>query len=91
MMQRYVKKGTEREVYAAKLSPGNVKELAGWCEGQEVLEYDALDTAVAFVGLNIPTPEGMKRVSQGEYLVQMNGEFFAAKPGSFEQRFELIP
>lgn len=87
-MLRYVKKGTAREVYAAMLMPENVKELAGWCEGQAVLEHDALDYNTTFVGLNIPTPEGMKRVSQGEYLVKMGDEFFAAKPGVFERRFE---
>ncbi len=88
-MQRYTKKGTERKVYASKLTPGNIKELAGWCEGQVIVEQDALDSSIMFVGLNISTPEGMKRVSQGEYLVQMGDEFFAAKPGSFEHRFEL--
>ncbi len=90
-MQRYIKKGTEREVYAAKLTPENLKELAGWCEGFGVLEHDALDYNVTSVGLNIPTPEGMKRVSEGEYLVMMGGEFFAARPGSFESRFEICP
>ncbi len=90
-MLRYVKKGTEREVYAAMLTPQNVKELAGWCEGMAVLEHDALDYNSTFVGLNIPTQEGMKRVSQGEYLVKMGDEFFAAKPGAFENRFELSP
>ncbi len=90
-MQRYVKKGTERIAYATKLTPGNIKELATWCEGQVVVEQDALNSGTTFVGLNIFTPEGMKRVSQGEYLVKMGDEFFAAKPGSFENRYEFSP
>lgn len=91
MIQRYRSNKVDEEVDAVQISSQNVTDVAAWCEGQEVVEHDALDHDKKFVGINVPTLIGMKRVSEGDYLVRgSRNSFYPLKRGVFEREFELL-
>src|SRR5215204_4688636 len=78
-------------VEAMQLTPDQVPAAALWCGGMEVDEIDPLDATKKFVGLNIPTLDGVKRVSQGDYIVKnLRGEFSKMGPEEFETTYEPI-
>jgi hypothetical protein len=77
-------------VQAVQLEPHKAAEIANWCGGEVVEEIDALDPDKRFVGINIPTLEGVMRASQGDYVIKsVKGEFYPCKPDIFEASFEL--
>lgn len=63
---------------ARTLSTANVDELAEWCGGKTVVEYDALDSAQSFPGINVPVGKGLgvKRASLGDTIIQNNDGTF---------------
>ena len=78
-------------VEAIKITPENVKTIVAWCGGQIVEEVDAMDSRNKFVGVNIPTFEGVMRGSEGDYIVKgIAGEFYPCKPGIFDATYELV-
>jgi hypothetical protein len=81
------------EVEAVQLTKENAHELAYWCDAQEVVEHDALDHNKTFVGLNFPTATGMRRASEGDYILHNIGttEFYAHSAQNFEIMYEKIP
>lgn len=94
MIKRYIKRSTGDRVEAVLLTRDNIEDVARWCSGQQVQEIepefgDFADAPKTLVGLNVPTPDGNKRVSEGQYVVHSGGDYFAAKYGSFHARFEL--
>lgn len=93
-MQEYRRKDHEAmpTIEAAQLTSENVHELATWCGGQRVVEMDALDSTLKYVGINVPTfLGGNLRASEGFYIVKDSlGSFFVRKPGEFEDLYEAI-
>ena len=92
-MDRYVRKNDPRAtvVEAVQLTKHNVKEVAEWCVGREVEEIDALDPEKRWVGINVITWEGLKRLSEGDFLVlDAMGDFHIRWPEQFEITFEKI-
>ena len=78
-------------IQAEKLSKDNAEELARWCGGRVVEEQDALDRSTTYVGVNIPTLEGVMRASEGDYIVKgVEGEFYPCKPGIFESTYDKV-
>lgn len=78
-------------VEANLLTKENAEAVALWCGGQLVTEYDALDPTQSFVGINIPTLEGVMRASEGDYVIKgVQGEFYPCKPGIFTSTYERV-
>lgn len=90
--RKYVEEGdTASEVEAVRLTKENVKQVAEWCTGQEVEEIDSLDPDLRFVGLNLITQIGMRRASEGDYIIKDNlGTFHVRWPVEFEAMFKRV-
>lgn len=89
-MKQY--KSVEIRVDAMKLSADNVDEVASWCGGQKVTEKEyTFDSSSTFVALNIPTLDGVKRASEGMYVVKSeHGNFRVMSRYMFEREFQEV-
>lgn len=75
-------------VHAEQVTPATVQEIEQWCGGRQVLEIDPLDNSRKFVALNVPTMEGVKRASEGEYVIRaQDGRFGVMSEQDFLQHF----
>ncbi len=78
-------------VEAVRLTKENVNQVADWCTGKEVEEIDALEPDIKYVGLNLLTPTGWARASEGDYVVRDNiWGFYVRWPAEFEANFERV-
>lgn len=76
---------------AYKLTKANVDDLSLWCGGRAIVEIDALNDELEYVGINIPTLEGVMRASEGDYIIKgVKGEFYPCKPDIFNATYEPI-
>lgn len=74
-------------IEAMQLTADNVKEVALWCGGQEVEEFDPV-TDERFAGINIPTMDGTARVSQGDYIFRdAKRRFWRRSAQEFQKEF----
>lgn len=89
-MERYRRTGTDVTVEAIQLSEENYDEI-GWLfpMAQPAQEQDPL-TKEVFRAYNIPTPSGVKRLSQGQYLIKYGGLLEVALPGWFRRNYSPI-
>lgn len=79
------------EIEANCLTKENAEAVALWCGGQLVEEIDALDSSARYVGINIPTLEGVMRASEGDYVIKgVQGEFYPCKPSIFAATYEKV-
>lgn len=77
-------------VEAEQLCPENADRLAMWCGGALVEEYDPFDKTKKFVAMNVPTINGMRRASEGDYIVKDGtGIISVRKKNVFESEYEL--
>lgn len=78
-------------VTAIKLTPESVERAAQFSGGIQVEEIDPFDRSRRFVALNIPTLYGMKRASEGEYIVKdQKGIITIMSPSEFESKYQEI-
>lgn len=78
-------------IEAMQLTAETAKEAALWCSGMEIEEIDPIDSTKKFAGINFATREGVKRASQGDYIIKAHaGDFDVMKPGEFESKYEPI-
>lgn len=78
------------EVQAIQLLPDNADEIAEWCGGSVVEEIDPIDDTKRYVGVNIPTLEGVMRASENDYVIKgVKGEFYPCKPEIFAATYEI--
>lgn len=78
-------------VEANELTKNNAEAVALWCGGMLVEEVDAFDPSKTFVGINIPTLEGVMRASEGDYVIKgVRGEFYPCKPSIFTATYEKV-
>ncbi len=90
-MQKYRHVGTGAEVEAVQLLPDNVTEVADWCTGKEVVEHDALDHNITYVGLNFLSEGNIQRACEGDWLIKnANGDFHFCWDASFQEYFEKV-
>lgn len=71
------------------VGPNNIEYLRKVTDGRIVEEIDP-ETGRILMGLNFPGPDGVDRVSEGDYLVMTGKNSFqrwSAK--SFKERFEV--
>lgn len=78
------------EVQAIQLTPSNAEEVASWCGGSVVEEIDPINPDKRYVGVNIPTLEGVMRASEDDYVIKgVKGEFYPCKPDVFAATYEI--
>lgn len=78
-------------VEANLLTKENAEAVALWCGGQVVTEINPRDHDDVYVGLNIPTLEGVMRASEGDYVIRgVQGEFYPCKPSIFTATYEKV-
>lgn len=87
MIETWQRKKTLLTVEAVVLSQENATGVAEWCRGLEVIEHDAVDLSLNYVGINVPTREGNKRASEGDYVVKGWTGFEVWKPIKFKMEF----
>ena len=78
------------EVEAIQLMSDNAEEVAVWCGGVVIEEIDPVDSDKKWVGINIPTLEGVMRASEDDYIIKgTKGEFYPCKPAIFVDIYDL--
>jgi hypothetical protein len=77
-------------IAATRLTKENVEAIVEMTEGTRVEEQDPFDSNKTFVAVNVPTPTGMKRLSEGMYLLVDGEDFFVSRPGRFEALYEKV-
>lgn len=85
-MQKFIHKKKLLVLEAVKLTEDTIDMIANWTGAQIIEEKDALNNE-SYEALNIKTPGGMKRVSQGMYVAKFDGQFFVANAGTFESLY----
>lgn len=92
MIKNYRKKPVE--IQAWHLTPENVQEVAKWCGGRAVIEEKSYDPSDVYVGLDIPTLEGIMRAethSGGDYVIRgVEGEFYSCRYGIFHKTYDEV-
>lgn len=89
MAQRFRKKPVEIE--AMELRRNNAVECAAWCGGREIYDAKPSDPNDVYVGVDIPTLEGVMRASVGDYIIRgVKGEFYPCKPDIFEATYDVV-
>lgn len=77
-------------VVAEQVSFNTAEELVQQFGAQIVKEIDPFDSGATFIALNVPTLEGVKRASQGDWVVRVSGGVRVIKPAQFEALYEAI-
>ncbi len=76
MLRRKLARKGQKMADVIRLTPDNVDELAERTKGRRVTEIDPFDSNNTYVALNIPTPGGIKRVHENDYVIEhANGTF----------------
>jgi hypothetical protein len=80
------------QVKAIQLRSDNAESVAEWCGGQTVEEIERHeDGEKRFVGLNIPTLDGVIRASEGDYVVkEAHGGFTKISAQEFSSTYEMV-
>jgi len=79
-------------VTAIQVTPESIERAVTFSGGREIEEIDPQDSKKRFVGVNFPTLSGVKRASQGDYIVRdhVTGELSVMAKREFERKYELI-
>ena len=80
--------GLPETVEAAELTKDNADELAELCGGIKIEERDALHPDVVYVGVNVPTGNGVRRLSEGGVLIHRAGQWFILSRHSFRNMYK---
>lgn len=86
-------------IEAMILTRDNIHEVARWCGGRVVEKVKPGDPTDVYIGLDIPTLEGVMRAEtfdssgqgyeHGDYVIHgVKGEFYPCKPDIFEKTYE---
>lgn len=91
MAELYRTKLDYHAVEVNQVDHNNSVALAAWCGGVPVVEHDALQHNVVFAAINVPTPNGMMRAQEGDYIVRFtSGSFLCVKENEFDLLFEAV-
>ena len=81
-------------IEAMRVTPTNVHEVAAWCGGRVISEAKSSDPTDVYVGLDIPTLEGVMRAQTyhgGDYVIRgAQGEFYPIKESIFRDTYEAV-
>lgn len=86
-IEQWVKKQGGVMVEAVRLNEDNVEAVAAWSKGDLVEEIDPEHPDEMQYGINLMTPDGMKRASLHMYVVRYGNQFFAAHNRRFEEMY----
>lgn len=86
-MQRYRRAGITTTVEAIQLSEETYDEIAWFCPKAVPAQEQDPFTKEIFRVFNIPTPSGMQRLSQGQYLIRFQGLFEVSGPSYFRRNY----
>jgi hypothetical protein len=76
-------------VQAVSITKDNVEEVAIWCGGEPVTEIDALHKTVTYVGINVPTVNGVERASETDFIFKNpRGEICVERYSRFLHEYE---
>lgn len=89
LLQRYRNDSRREEVDAVKLSQDNAEELEKLTDGVLVQEQDPFDSSKTMIGLNLPTMHGMRRCSEGDYIIYSSGWFYTRCAADFEENWQM--
>jgi hypothetical protein len=89
-MRRWRQKEKGVFVEAEQLNRENAWELARWANNADVVDEIDPFTREVSPGLNIKTPQGIKRLSEGMYLVHFEGMFYLTRPTTFENNYDAM-
>jgi hypothetical protein len=77
------------QIQAMLLSPELVTVISVWCGGVVVEEIDPFDVEKRYPALNVPTSEGPKRASLGDYVIKHEDKTFGVvKPNKFQHSYK---
>ena len=95
--RKFVKRPVEIEAVA--LTRENVRDVAAWCGGRVIEEGKSSDPSDVYLGLDIPTLEGVMRgetmdssgrYPHGDWIIKgVGGEFYPCKPDIFNKTYKL--
>lgn len=76
-------------VQAMLLSSELATVISVWCGGVLVEEIDPFDVNQRYPAINVPTPEGPKRASLGDYVIKHEDKTFGVvKPNKFNHSYQ---
>lgn len=77
-------KSKPKYIEAERLTKDNVDQITEWCGGDTVKEYNAFNHDEILVGINVPTLNGNRRASEGDFICKGDhGRFYVSKAGDF--------
>ena len=95
--RKFIKRPVEIE--AVSLTRENVRDVAAWCGGRVIEEGKSSDPSDVYLGLDIPTLEGVMRgetmdssgrYPHGDWIIKgVGGEFYPCKPDIFNKTYKL--
>lgn len=89
MAEVYSRKG--QIVEANRLTRANGEAVALWCGGHYLESSDAFKPEEKFAEVNLRTPDGPARASEGDYIVKTPAEeFHVLKEHEFLRTYEPI-
>ncbi len=78
-------------VEAIEVTPDSVQRAAVWCGGRIASEIHPFDNTVRYVAINIPTLEGVKRASEGDFIIKSDdGSFDVMGGNAFRRKYEPV-
>ncbi len=77
-------------VLAMQLTPERVLDAEMWTNGLKTTSVDPFDSTLKFVELNIPTLAGVKRASQGDWIVKKDGVFEVMSDMEFRRMYQEV-
>lgn len=86
-MDHYRRLGFPLVVDAVQLTHDNAIDIAHALDGY-IVDEQVPDSDDVRYGINVKTPEGTKRLSEGMYLIRLNGNHFVVPPGEFESKYQ---
>ena len=61
---------------ARTLTEGNAEEIASWCGGRAVVQHNAIEYDQTTTGVNVQTPQGVKRAQVGDKVIRYHDGSF---------------
>lgn len=87
-------------IEAVALTRENVHSVAAWCGGRVVEKVKPSDPSDVYLGLDIPTLEGVMRgetmdssgrYPHGDWIIKgVNGEFYPIEASIFRETYEAV-
>jgi hypothetical protein len=78
-------------VMAMQVTEATIQQAELFTSGHRVVEIDALDPTLTYIGINVPTSDGVKRASEGDYLVkELGGQVTVVRKNVFERYYDAV-